>query len=629
MTKIPLEGKSASGATPFVQTTSVRRGLPLIIGVGLLVPFVLISMAVYTYIYRTEQLSWQDRQAEASAYASSTVGHYVSDAIVPLHTLGLLDRSYLEQSPALVNDLLLQENALLELLRVDQQGQVFAAADRDTATLADQLTIRQSVWFARALAGETYISEVQLTTDNALYLIVSVPAPDGGVVAGRLSMNVLWETIDTIRFGQTGTAYVIDTHGDIIAHTDRAVAMQDRNVFEQSGLEQLRANPEIAWSGIYTNIAGQRVLASTSPVEGTNWLIVTEVQESEAFGVSRSAALLLIGIMAGFYAVILYVMTRQLGRFIFDPLQTLTEGAARVGRGDLNHTIPIVRRDEIGSLTNAFNRMTDRLRERDQQLAEESLQRENLIAELQVATEAAAESSRLKSEFLSTMSHELRTPLNAIIGFSGILLEGMAGQLDPVTRPMVDSIYNSSKHLLELINNILDVSKIEAGRVQFVYAATPLQDMVDEWTKQIDVLAARKSLTLTTTVEPHVPEVLKLDKARVTQIALNLLGNAVKFTDAGSIMLHVNWIDGYIVLKVADTGIGIPSHALGFIFDEFRQVNSTSSRKYEGTGLGLAVVRKLCSAMNGSVQVKSSVGDGSEFIVTLPAPQVSEAELVS
>ena len=627
LTSVPSPSTLPTG--PFTPTISVRKSLPIIIGVGLLVPFVLISVAVYTFIYRTEEQSWHDRQAEAAAFASTTVAHFVEDALVPLDTLGLIQRTYLELRPEFADDLLQQNDALLELLRLDQRGQVYVSAYRDEATLAQQLTMRQSTWFARALAGERYISEVQLTGDNALYLIVSAPAPDGGVVAARLSMNVLWDTVDSIRFGQTGTAYVIDAEGDLFAHTDRAAVINRVNMFNQAGLSQLRAQPDMAWSGITTNLAGQSVLAATSPVAETNWLIVTEVQEAEAFGVSRTALLLLIAIMAGFYAVILFVMTRQLSRYIFQPLTTLAAGAARVGRGELSQVIPIVRSDELGSVTDAFNQMTTRLHQRDQQLAAEAHQRENLIAELQIATEAAAESSRLKSEFLSTMSHELRTPLNAIIGFSGILLEGMAGQLDPVTRPMVSSIYNSSKHLLELINNILDVSKIEAGRVQFVYAPTPVRAMVDDWTTQISVLATDKQLALKTVVEPQVPPVLKLDKARVTQIAINLLGNAVKFTDAGTIVLHLQWDDGLLFLRVTDTGIGIPSHALGFIFDEFRQVNSTSNRKYEGTGLGLAVVRKLCNAMGGSVAVRSTVGEGSEFIVTLPAPIVSEAELVS
>ncbi len=175
LTSVPSPSTLPTG--PFTPTISVRKSLPIIIGVGLLVPFVLISVAVYTFIYRTEEQSWHDRQAEAAAFASTTVAHFVEDALVPLDTLGLIQRTYLELRPEFADDLLQQNDALLELLRLDQRGQVYVSAYRDEATLAQQLTMRQSTWFARALAGERYISEVQLTGDNALYLIVSAPAP--------------------------------------------------------------------------------------------------------------------------------------------------------------------------------------------------------------------------------------------------------------------------------------------------------------------------------------------------------------------------------------------------------------------------------------------------------------------
>jgi signal transduction histidine kinase len=262
-------------------------------------------------------------------------------------------------------------------------------------------------------------------------------------------------------------------------------------------------------------------------------------------------------------------------------------------------------------LANAFNKMAAQIQEMIVNL-------EQRAKELQTANDRAQESSRLKSEFLATMSHELRTPLNAIIGFSGIMLEGMAGEIDAISRNMVQGIYESSQHLLGIINDILDISKIEAGRVELVKEPVSTNLLVDEWSTRIGVLANKKNIGLEVKVSPAVPAYICADAERVTQIANNLLSNAVKFTDTGRVTLNIDWYNENFIIQVADTGIGIPPHALQFIFDEFRQVDNSTRRQHGGTGLGLAIVRKLCRLMGGDVSVKSQQGEGSTFTVVLP-----------
>jgi PAS domain S-box-containing protein len=239
--------------------------------------------------------------------------------------------------------------------------------------------------------------------------------------------------------------------------------------------------------------------------------------------------------------------------------------------------------------------------------------------ELAVARRQADEATRLKSEFMATMSHELRTPLNAVIGYSEITLAGMCGPLNQEQEDYQKRILVNAEHLLELINNVLDLSKVEAGRVELSQKPFIVQDLLGDVMYQIKGLAAEKGLELEGTIDQTLPLALVGDYIRLKQILVNLVSNAIKFTDSGKVTIviqandHKNWS-----IMVSDTGFGIPSHAQEYIFEEFRQVDGTSQRKQGGTGLGLAIVRKLATLMGGNVRVKSEIGKGSTFTVTLP-----------
>ncbi|MEQ8677034.1 MAG: histidine kinase N-terminal 7TM domain-containing protein [Aggregatilineales bacterium] len=246
--------------------------------------------------------------------------------------------------------------------------------------------------------------------------------------------------------------------------------------------------------------------------------------------------------------------------------------------------------------------------------------------ELQEARIKADEAARLKSEFLATMSHELRTPLNSILGYTGLLEMGVMGEIDDKVAHAVKRIDESGNYLLLLINNILDLAKVEAGRIDIVEEPTDVREMVAAWGEQVSVLADNKGLDLKLSIQPELPQKIYADKDRLSQIALNLLSNAVKFTEQGSITLEVavnggqNWM-----IRVNDTGIGIPPDAQQYIFDEFRQVRGQDQPAIGGgTGLGLAIVRKLANRMAGSVSVESELSKGSTFIVKLPLLPVDD-----
>ncbi|MFN8376033.1 MAG: ATP-binding protein [Anaerolineae bacterium] len=247
--------------------------------------------------------------------------------------------------------------------------------------------------------------------------------------------------------------------------------------------------------------------------------------------------------------------------------------------------------------------------------------------ELMRANALIRETTRLKSEFMATMSHELRTPLNAIRGFTSIMLEGMGGEVDDEAVHMLSRINSNGERLLNLINDVLDIAKIEAGRLELVNEPLQPRQMVEQWRAQMSVLAEQKGVDFEVHVDPALPETLYGDGQRITQIAVNLLGNAFKFTTQGTVKLDVQQQADKWTIRVSDTGIGIPPHALNYIFEEFRQVDGSSKRQYGGTGLGLAIVRNLCRTMDGNILVSSELGKGSVFTVILPLRTELASEL--
>ncbi len=263
--------------------------------------------------------------------------------------------------------------------------------------------------------------------------------------------------------------------------------------------------------------------------------------------------------------------------------------------------------DEVG-------RLHQHVRQHAAELEDRVRQR---TTELAAAKEKAESADRLKSVFLATMSHELRTPLNSIIGFTGLLLQGLAGPLNPEQAKQLRMVRESGRHLLELINDVLDLSKIEAGQIEIASAPFDLRESIHKVVQTVAPLTEHKRLPLHAEIAPEVGPITS-DRRRVEQVLLNLLSNAIKFTESGHVRLASATADGIVRISVADTGCGIKREQMKELFQPFRQLDAGLTRHYEGTGLGLAICRRLVDRLGGTISVQSEVGKGSTFSFTLP-----------
>ena len=316
-------------------------------------------------------------------------------------------------------------------------------------------------------------------------------------------------------------------------------------------------------------------------------------KNSSAYENSRD---LFIGVAAG--AIVLALLLGfVLSWSVTGPIQRIDSRLAAIASGDFSGHVDATNRDELGALAANVNRMSDELR--------------RLYRELETA-------SQHKSDFLANMSHELRTPLNAIIGFSQVLREEMVGDVNEKQAEYLDDILSSGHHLLSLINDVLDLSKVEAGQVELELAPFSLQEALERGVAMVRERALQDGVFVTLAANPDA-DVVSGDERRIRQVIFNLLSNAVKFTPAGgAVDVRATRANGEVSVSVADTGPGIAAEDLRRVFEEFQQTEAGIERG-EGTGLGLALSKRLVELHGGRIWVDSELGRGSTFVFTLPA----------
>ena len=357
------------------------------------------------------------------------------------------------------------------------------------------------------------------------------------------------------------------------------------------------------------------------------------VPSDEVFAKGNQYLVLTMGIFISIFAALALLINKLLRQRVIRPIRQVTAIARNLTAGSItaekveafysSNMHAVARRaDEPGQLARAFQHMAEEVAAREQNLAQAVDRRTAQLAEsmktAQIASAKAEEANQTKSQFLANMSHELRTPLNAIIGYSEMLIEEIADRGTQGLAPDVQKIRGAGKHLLGLINNILDLSKVEAGRMELFLETFEILPLVEDVADTLRPLVDKNHNCLTITCSQEIGS-MQADITKLRQSLFNLLSNASKFTQNGTIALAVEQTEpDQITFKVSDTGIGMTSEQLANLFQSFNQADASTTRRYGGTGLGLAITQQFCELMGGEIQVESEYGQGTTFTIYLP-----------
>jgi signal transduction histidine kinase len=529
---------------------------------------------------------------------------------------------------------------------VDTSGRVEQQVGTPTLALPPDLDLRA------ALASGTEVIQLRAPVQGqpskmVLVLPVQVAGKPWGALVTLLDLQQLGShVLASLQFEHDAYAYITDRTGRLLISPRPEQVAAGRDVrtipLVAAGLQGKQWVPP--YSQDYTGLLAPLVDGVWYHMSEPDWYVFVEAPLSLSSAQNwylftvQGVLLLLTGGMA-------IVLGRRLATTITKPIEHLQRGVFRLQVGHWDQPLRVQRQDEIGQLAAAFNAMAQDLHTKHIALLARG--DELLLAnrELEQALTAAHNANALKTQFVATISHELRTPLTAMLGFSDLLEMDVYGPLEDEQRDIVVRISENGRHLLHLINDLLDFSKLEAGKVQLLDEQFSLRDLITTVVNVCESLVGTKSLTLHTEIDPTLPALLSGDVLRLRQIVLNLLSNAVKFTAQGSITLRVRRHEQptttkrataqqassavapphrWLAIDVADTGMGIAPEDQTTIFELFRQVDGDYARRHGGTGLGLAITRHLVELMRGRITVVSSLGEGSCFTVTLPLRAADE-----
>lgn len=511
----------------------------------------------------------------------------------------------------------IRSNLGVEAIRVSgRDGAVLSALNR-TGGVPELSAARPNC----AAPSSWAVSEIDFSkrADPIAYFCLRSGNPGDYEISGTLSLRRLSDILADMRFSVGVRTAVVDSQQRVIAHSDLLPALERRTLKKPSVLGIYIVRALALDAGVVAPEIVGTVVRSRSHINGTQWDAIVERDSALVFAPLRGVAITLFAASAATIALAL-MLAGKISRVLSQPVVALSDA---VRFSELRTFVPPARSNvhELDQLANDFGNAATEIANYQHGL-------EKMVAEktatLEIRNDQLRAANQHKSEFLAHMSHELRTPLNAVIGFSDLLKAQYFGPLNQKQSEYVRDINASGQHLLSLINDILDLAKVEAGRMELVLSDCHVATLVESCVAFVSERVSRSEQTLTTDVAPDVGT-WPLDERKVKQCLLNLLTNASKFTPAGgAITLRVLINDNELVAAVSDNGVGIATEDLPKLFSEFYQAkaaNDTSgvAAQREGTGLGLALTKGFVELHGGTISVESVVGMGSTFTVRFPA----------
>lgn len=515
---------------------------------------------------------------------------------------------------------------LAEISIVVDDGLVLFSTNKQLENTSRSLDVN-TTYFADGSDEITPIPYISPTTD-ATAITLATPILDTaknriGVLLVTLDLRDIDALIqERTGLGKTGTTYLV---GQIEQQNTFIASDKDSDL--TGSISSFAIDAAISGengAGLYQNYTGKPVIGVYRWLEGQNLALLAEINQREAFAPARALArnILLIGFVAtGLLLSGIYLLSRR----ITQPITEITQAAIQLQSGQLDQSLLVNSQDEIGVLAKAFNHMAQQLKQSFEILESTNqaleIRVQERTAELESAKETAESATRTKSAFLANMSHELRTPLNSIIGYSEILEEDVELIGENSLIPDLRKIQGSSKHLLNLINSVLELSKIEAGRMELRLQSVNVLALVEDVFATVRPEAEKKSNRLLLNNFSSTNSI-ETDFGKLRQCLLNLVDNANKFTEQGQITLIIQTLqyqeESYLEFVIEDTGVGIEPDQLEHVFEAFTQGDISSTRRYEGTGLGLTITREFVHMLGGVITAQNGSEQGTIFTIRIP-----------
>ena len=548
-------------------------------------------------------------QREQAKSAADKIGQFLNDI-----TAGLAWETQLSLSDSTLDEwqfdavrLLRQVPALTEIVQLDATGREQYRMSREAPdVIASHADHSQEAAFIQAMANKVYYGPVYFIDELQPYMTIAMAGvrPEFGVIVGQVNLTFIWDVVSQIKVGKHGQAYVVDEAARLIAHPDISQVLRKTDM---SGLAQVQAArvaksnglPDQPLQGV--DITGRSVLSAYAKVTPPGWLVFAELPIDEAYAplydfALRSGVVILVALVLAIFAGLL------LARRMVVPIRALRDGAVRIGSGDLGQRISINTGDELEALGDQFNAMAARLQESYAGL-------EGKVEERTRQLEAA---NQAKSRFVAAASHDLRQPLHAL----GLFVAQLHGKLRAAERSqIIGRIEDALSAMNELFSALLDISKLDAGATTVNITVFPVAQLLAHAETTFAGAAREKELSFRALPSDAW---VRSDFILLQQIVFNLVQNALRYTRSGGVLVGCRKRGDQLRIEVWDSGIGIPPDQHDKIFGEFYRLGEPDRDRRAGLGLGLAIVDRLCRLLDHPIEVKSTVGKGSVFAVTVP-----------